>query len=318
MAQPIFTAEHFQNEEAAFAFLEARLWPNGAICPHCGAGADRIRKLAGKTTRVGLHKCYACSKPFTVKVGTVFESSHVPLHLWLQAAHLLCSSKKGISSHQIARTLGVTVKTAWFMSHRLREAMLPGGTVPPLGGENKVVEADETYVGGKAKNRAYRKAPPRKAAVVSLVEREGEVRSVHVPNVTAATLRPVLVTLASRKSTLMTDESTVYPKIGAEFANHESVNHSANEYVRLGGFVHTNTAEGFFSILKRGLYGTYQHVSEAHLARYLAEFDFRHNNRVKLGVDDVQRTSNALKGAVGKRLTYRTTDRNRAAEAAPA
>lgn len=175
MAQPIFTAEHFQNEDAAFAFLEARIWPNGPVCPHCGTGAERIRKLAGKTTRVGLHKCYACMKPFTVKVGTVFESSHVPLHLWLQAAHLLCSSKKGISSHQLSRTLGVTVKTAWFMSHRLREAMLPGGigsagaAQPPLGGQNKVVEADETYVGGKAKNRAYAKEPPKKAAVVSLV-----------------------------------------------------------------------------------------------------------------------------------------------------
>jgi len=214
--------------------------------------------------------------------------------------HLMAASKKGMSAHQLGRMLGITYKSAWFMAHRIREAMVeknPG----PLGGENKVVEADETYVGGKAKNRAY-KAPPRKEAVVSLVERGGEVRSVHVPKVTAATLRPILVTMASRKSYLMTDESTVYPKIGAEFAGHESVNHSAQEYVRMGGFVHTNTVEGYFSIFKRGIYGTFHHVSEAHLHRYLGEFDFRYNNRK---VTDAERAAFAVRGAEGKRLTYR-------------
>ena len=299
----VLNQPYFQDEAAAYAKLESLIWPNGPVCPHCGC-TDRVRPLAGKAHRIGLKKCYACRKQFRVTVGTVFESSHIPVHQWLQAAHLMCSSKKGISSNQLARILGVTVKSAWFMSHRLREAMRTGDFLPPLGGENKVVEADETYVGGKAKNRAYRKQPPKKAAVFSLVEREGEVRSVHVANVTAATLKPVMEKVAARESTVMTDDSPVYPKAAAGFAGHETVNHSANEYVRLGGFVHTNTAEGYFSILKRGIYGTYQHVSEAHLARYLAEFDFRYNNRVARGVDDTQRTGNALRGIVGKRLTY--------------
>ena len=298
----VLNRPYFQDETAAYAKLESLIWPSGPVCPHCGC-TDRVRPLSGKAHRVGLKKCYACRKQFRVTVGTVFESSHIPLHIWLQAAHLMCSSKKGISSNQLARILGLTVKSAWFMSHRLREAMQTG-VLPPLGGENKVVEADETYVGGKAKNRAYRKAPPKKAAVVSLVERGGEVRSLHVPNVTAATLKPVLEKLASKKSMVMTDDSPIYPSATASFAGHESVNHSANEYVRLGGFVHTNTAEGYFSILKRGIYGTCQHVSEAHLHRYLAEFDFRYNNRIKLGVDDTQRTGNVLRGIVGKRLTY--------------
>ena len=290
----------FHDDEAARLYFEAQRWPAGPFCPHCGE-TQNVHRMEGKSHQPGMLYCRSCGKKFTVTVGTVMERSHIPLAKWALAFRLMASSKKGMSAHQLGRSLGITYKSAWFMAHRIREAM--GEPNPgPLGGENKVVEADETYVGGKAKNRAYRKAPPKKAAVVSLVEREGEVRSLHVPNVTAKTLRPILVKLASRKSTLMTDESTVYPSIGAEFTNHESVNHSANEYVRLGGFAHTNTAENFFSIFKRGIYGVYHHVSEAHLIRYLGEFDFRYNNRK---VNDADRAAFAVRGAEGKRLTYR-------------
>ena len=290
----------FHDETAAREHLERIRWPNGPVCPHCGA-AENATRMEGKSHRPGLLQCNSCREPFSVTIGSVMERSHIPLAKWVLGFHLIAASKKGMSAHQLGRMLGLTYKSAWFMAHRIREAM--GEPNPgPLGGENKVVEADETYVGGKAKNRAYRKAPPKKAAVVSLVEREGEVRSLHVPNVAAKTLRPILVKLASRKSTLMTDESNVYPAIGAEFANHESVNHSANEYVRLGGFAHTNTAENFFSIFKRGIYGVYHHVSEAHLGRYLGEFDFRYNNRK---INDADRAAFAVRGAEGKRLTYR-------------
>jgi len=242
-------------------------------------------------------------------VGTIFEASHVKLHVWLQAMFLLCSSKKGISSNQLHRTLGVTLKTAWFMSHRIREAMREGKLPEGMGGEGKFVEADETYVGGKAKNRAY-KEPPRKEAVVALVERKGRVSSFHIPNVTGANLKPILVEQISPKSHLRTDESGVYWSAGEGFASHLTVNHSAKEYVR--GDAHTNTVEGYFSILKCSIIGVYHHVSEEHLKRYLAEFDFRYNERIALGVDDVERTNRALRGIVGKRLTYRTTHRARA------
>jgi transposase-like protein len=293
----------FNDETAARAHLECIRWPHGPVCPHCGV-VSKATRMEGESHRPGVLQCNACREPFTVTVGTVMERSHIPLPKWVLGFHLMSASKKGMSAHQLGRMLGLTYKSAWFMAHRIREAM--GEPNPgPLGGENKVVEADETYVGGKAKNRAYGKKPPKKAAVVSLVEREGEVRSRHVANVNATTLRPILVTLASRKSTLMTDESNVYPAVGTEFANHESVNHSANEYVRLGGFVHTNTAENFFSIFKRGIYGVYHHVSEAHLHRYLAEFDFRYNNRSKLGIQDAERAAFAVRGAEGKRLLYR-------------
>jgi transposase-like protein len=303
MAKPILSAEHFQNEEAAFAFLEARIWPNGPVCPKCDASADRIKKLGGKTTRIGLHKCYACMKPFTVKMGTVFESSHVPLHLWLQTVHLMVSSKKGISTNQIHRTMGVTLKTAWFMAMRIREAMKAIG-VEPLGGAGITIEGDETYIGGKAANRAF--APvPNKQAVVALVERNDAVRSFHVANVTADLLYPLIARQTHADSRFMTDESGVYSRIGRTFkGGYQTVNHSAKEYVRDDAF--TNSVEGYFSILKRGVYGVYHHVSEAHLHRYLAEFDFRYSNRIKLGVDDKARTDLALKGAKGKRLTYRT------------
>lgn len=288
----------FHDDEAARLYFEAQRWPHGPFCPHCGETRN-VHRMEGQSHQPGMCYCRSCGKKFTVTVGTVMERSHIPLAKWALAFRLMAASKKGMSAHQLGRMLGITYKSAWFMAHRIREAM--GEPNPgPLGGENKVVEADETYIGGKARNRKGK--VPSKQAVVSLVERGGEVRSVHVPNVTAATLRPILVKLASRKSMLMTDESPVYPKIGREFAAHASVNHSAEEYVRLSGFVHTNTAEGFFSIVKRGIYGTYHHVSEAHLARYLAEFDFRYNARK---VTDAERAAFAVRGAEGKRLLYR-------------
>jgi transposase-like protein len=311
----VLSAAHFHSEEAAYRFIEARLWTNGCPCPHCGV-VDKSGPLKGNSTRVGVYKCYACRKPFTVKVGTVFESSHIKLHVWLQAMHLLCSSKKGMSSNQLHRVLGVTLQTAWFLSHRIREAMmdLRMDDAGPLGGQNKVVEIDETYVGGRARNRKGR--VPEKRPVVSLVERDGRVRSFHVPNVTGQTLKPIIVENVSKATFIMTDESPVYPAIGREFSGHGTVNHSAEEYVR-AVFWHTNTAEGYFSILKRSVVGVYHHVSEAHLHRYLAEFDFRHNNRIALGIDDVQRVDQALRGVVGKRLTYRTTRRQQEIEAEP-
>ena len=230
--------------------------------------------------------------------------------------HLLCSSKKGMSSRQLHRVLGVTLQTAWFLSHRIREAMmvLDIDDAGPLGGQNQVVEIDETYVGGKARNRKGR--IPEKRPVVSLVERDGQVRSFHVPNVTGQTLKPIIVENVSKATFIMTDESPVYPAIGREFAGHGTVNHSAEEYVR-AAFWHTNTAEGYFSIFKRGIVGVYHHVSEAHLHRYLAEFDFRHNSRMALGIDDVERANRALRGVVGKRLSYRTTRRQRENETEP-
>ena len=293
----------FSDVDKAREHLEALNWPNGPVCPHCGE-SDRVHRLNGKSHRAGLVQCNACLKNFTVTVGTVFERSKIPLNKWLLATFLLASSKKGMSAHQLHRMMGVTYKTAWFMCHRIREAMKasPDG---PLGGPNTVVEADETYVGGKAKNRATRK-PAAKKAVVALVERDGNVRSFHVANVNAKHLRALIVTNVDRASHLMTDESMVYTTVGREFAGHSVVNHSARQYVTHGGFKHSNTAENFFSIFKRGIIGTYHHMSEAHLARYASEFDFRYNTRK---ISDRQRSDLALQGIVGKRLTYRRTDR---------
>jgi transposase-like protein len=301
----VLSAPHFHNEEAAFEYVEAKLWPNGPTCPHCGE-CEKIGRLNGKSTRPGLRKCYSCRKPFTVRIGTIFESSHLKLHLWLQAIHLMCASKKGISTRQLQRMLGCGLKTAWFLSHRIREAMKEerGMFTPSLGGAGKVIEADETYVGRKA-GRKLGKGPDSMRPVVALVERDGSVRSFHVPNVTGATIGPILAMHASKESRFMTDEAHVYKFIGHNFAQHGAVKHSADEYVR--GDIHTNTVEGYFSILKRGIYGVYQHVSEAHLKRYLSEFDFRYSNRIALGIDDVARADRALKGAKGKRLTYQTT-----------
>jgi transposase-like protein len=307
VAQPILNAEHLQREEAAFAFLEARVWPDGPVCPHCGA-SGRIKRLAGKTTRVGLHKCYDCMKPFTVKVGTVFESSHVALHLWLQAVHLLCSSKKGISSNQLHRTLGVTLKTAWFMSHRIREAMTTLG-IESMGGEGAIVEIDETFIGQK-KDVPKRRGYAHKHAVMTLIERRpegGRARSFHVSGTASAILLPIIKAHVDSGSHVMTDEAGQYTHLGKHFTEHDFVVHSAGEYVR--GDIHTNTLEGFYSVFKRGTKGIYQHCGERHLHRYVTDFDFRYNNRVRLGVDDAERTDRALKGIVGKRLTYRTTQR---------
>lgn len=282
--------------------LEALHWPNGPVCPHCGnCDADRITKLAGKSTRPGVHKCKECSKPFTVTVGTIFEDSKIPLNKWLLAFRLLSGGKKGFSAHELHRALGITYKSAWFLMHRIREAMDGADGNGPLGGPDTVVEADETYVGGKAKNRATRKPAPKKA-VVALVQRDGHARSFHVANVNAKTLRPLIVTNVDRASHLMTDESGVYTRVGREFNGHSVVNHSTAEYVTTGGFKHSNTAENFFSIFKRGVIGTYHHMSEAHLARYCREFDFRYNTR---HLNDAERTAEAIKGARGKRLMYR-------------
>lgn len=311
MAQSILSALHFQNEEAAFAFVEERLWPNGPVCPFCGCTEEHIGKLEGETTRPGLRKCYSCGKPFTVRIGTIFESSHLPLRLWLQAIYLMCSSKKGISTRQLQRTFQCSMKTAWFLTHRIRTAMDDGAAGGQLGGEGKIVEADTTFIGGKEKNKHASKRDPKniggrgKAIVHTLVERSGRVRSHHIPNVNGTTLRPVLMTHVNPKSALMTDTHGGYYHLGKEFSRHGMVDHGKGEYVR--GDVHSNTVEGYFSVLKRGIVGVYHHVSEAHLHRYLAEFDFRYSNREKVGVDDVSRAAIALKGVKGKRLTYRTT-----------
>lgn len=298
----VLSEPRFHDPAAALEHVEAMLWPDGPTCPHCGARA-RIYDLKGKSTKPGVRKCGHCLKLFTVTVGTIFESSHVPLNKWLQALHLLCSSKKGISAHQLHRTLEVTYRTAWFMAHRIREAMRDG-TLGPLGGEGKAVEADETYIGRKAGWKKARSGA-HKMKVLSLVER-GKVRSVKMETITATDVAEVLRRNASRKSKLMTDEVSYYKQGGAEFARHQSVNHSVGEYVL--DEVRINTLWGYFSVFKRWMKRTYQHCGEQHLHRYLVEFDFRYNIRSRLGVDDAERAAIALKGAVGKRLTYKRSD----------
>jgi transposase-like protein len=300
MAKSVLSAPHFQNEAAAFAYVEATLWPTGPVCAHCGE-TIRVGRLSGRTTRPGLYKCYACKKPFTVRMGTIFESSHLPLHLWLQVIHLMCASKKGIATRQIQRMLNCSMKTAWFLGHRIRLAMDPGSATP-LGGAGKTVEADETAITNsrKTKRGPERKKP--KAYVLSLVERGGAIRSMTLDH---KSVGPLLYRHVHEDSRLVTEKAQHYkfPPV----ASHESVDHSKYEWAR--GDVHVNTLEGFFSIFKRGLIGVYQHMDAKHLDRYLAEFDFRQNTRAKLGIDDVRRTEIALKGVVGKRLTYQTTDR---------
>ncbi|MET2825863.1 IS1595 family transposase [Mesorhizobium shangrilense] len=310
----VLSDRHFHDEAEAYKFVEARIWPNGPTCPHCG-GVERISKMEGKSTRIGTYKCYQCRKPFTVKIGTIFEASHVKLNHWLQAIFLIASSKKGISSNQLHRTLGVTLKTAWFISHRIREAMRDG-KLGPLGGSGMVVEADETYL-GKATDQSpspQRKGRPllkrkagtsNKRAILGLIERGGSVRTFHVVQATKVNVAELVTDNIARESILYTDESKLYGGMGDHFADHQSVKHSAKEYVR--GEVHSNTIESYFSIFKRGMRGTYQHCAEKHLHRYLAEFDFRHNARVALGVNDEARAGRILDGVVGKRLTYETT-----------
>ncbi|HEY3813826.1 MAG TPA: IS1595 family transposase [Caulobacteraceae bacterium] len=296
MAKSVLSAPRFHNEEAAFAYVEKRLWPNGPVCPFCGEGKDRIGALKGKTTRIGLYKCYGCKKPFTVRVGTIFESSHLPMRLWLQAMHLLCSSKKGISTRQLQRTLGVGMKTAWFLSHRIRAAMEQDFSTP-IGGAGKVVEADEMFIGKSPKSRKV-KGKWTDIQILSLVERGGKTRSVYLDH---RTTRAALHEHLDFDSRLVTDGAQHFKNV-LHVGQHQSVDHSKKEWSR--GDVHIQTTEAFFSVFKRGLVGVYQHMSKRHLQRYLAEFDFRQNNRAKLGIDDVTRTENAIRGMAGKRLTY--------------
>jgi transposase-like protein len=300
MSRSIFSAPQFNDEAAAYAYVEARLWSDGRPCPHCGV-LDRSGPLKGKTNRIGLYKCYACRKPFTVKVGTIFEDSHIQMRDWLAAIHLICSSKKGVSSNQLHRTLGITLKSAWFLSHRLREAMKE--TNPePMGGAGKHVEADETFIGRKHGTKVQASVH-HKRAVFSLVERGGKARSFHIDKLTSSTIARIAKENVSLDSTLNTDEALRYRKVGREFAQHLVVNHSEGVYVDRPAM--TNTVESFFSVFKRGMRGVYQHCGERHLQRYLTEFDFRYSNRAALGVDDAERATAALKGAAGKRLTYR-------------
>lgn len=311
MSDSSLSAPHFHNEEAAYQFVEARIWPNGPVCPKCGVIGGHY-KLNGKSTRIGVHKCGSCRKPFTVKIGTIFEASHIPLNVWLQAMFLVASSKKGVSSNQLHCMLGITLKSAWFMSHRIREAMRENG-LEVFGVDGGVVEVDETFIGhdktikpkGEKKGRGFH----HKNKVLSLVDRNsGKARSIVVNDVKASTLAPIIRENLAKEAKLMTDEASYYTLVGREFAAHNVVRHMAGEYVsKENREIHTNTIEGFFSVLKRGMKGVYQHCAHNHLHRYLAEFDFRYNNRKALGVEDQERAEKLLLGLKGKRLTYRTT-----------
>ncbi len=303
------TAAIYHDDNAARAHLESLLWPDGPVCPRCEATGDRITKLQGKSTRPGVYKCKDCRKPFTVTVGTVMERSHVALCKWVMASHFMANAKKGMSALQLQRHIGTNYETAWFLFHRLRELAPTPLEAGPIGGEGKIVEADTTYIGGKEKNKHVGKRDPKniggrgKMIVHSLIERGGAVRSHHIANVTGKTLRPVVMRTASRKSTLMTDTAGGYMAMGKEFVRHEMVDHGADEYVR--GDAYTNTVESFFALLKRGVYGQFHNVSEAHLHRYLREFDWRHSNR---HLSDAERADALLANAKGKRLRYHQPD----------
>jgi transposase-like protein len=319
LTHPIFT-----DADAAREHLEAQRWPDGPNCPHCGnARADRITAMKGKAHRPGLYNCMECREQFTVTVGTVFERSKIALNKWLLATFLMASSKKGMSAHQLHRMLGVTYKTAWFMAHRIREAMKEDvKSAGPIGGEGKTVEADETYIGKRETPRVYSRPRARKnwkptksgksggaekRIVVGLVERGGKSRMFHLNDANAATVRDVLVRNVDRSSTLYTDSSRLYTRTGEEYAVHKTTNHAKGEYARREGdvVVHSNTIEGVFSVFKRGMVGVYQHCGEAHLHRYLAEFDFRYNRRAALKITDSERHDQLLGMIEGKRLTYR-------------
>lgn len=299
----VLSQPQFHNEEAAYAYVEARIWPEGPVCPHCG-GVERISKMLGKSTRVGAYKCYQCRKPFTVKIGTIFEDSKVAMHLWLQAMYLIAGSKKGISSNQLHRTLGVTLKTAWFMSHRIREAMRDGNPTM-FGGEGGSVQADETWIGNIPGVERGKGGFRHKMKIVSLLdERTGRTRSVHASGMIPGEVANIVRANVELESVLVTDEARHYWRVGREFADHRKVFHGAGNYSKDG--FSTNAIEGYFSIFKRGMRGIYQHCTEKHLHRYLAEFDFRYSNRVALGYNDADRADALLSGIVGKRLTYQT------------
>jgi transposase-like protein len=317
----ILSQPQFHDEQAAFDYVEAALWPNGPVCPHCG-GFERISAIKPnpeKRVRLGLKFCGQCRKQFTVRVGTIFEESKLPLHKWLQAIFLMCSSKKGVSSHQLMRTLETTYKTAWFLSHRIRLAMAPANGGGSIGGEGMTIEVDETFIGKRAtkfdneKGWVTKRGTADMQVIMTLVERGGRARSIHVANLRKDEVARVMK-IADRRSILNTDQAAHYRYFGEEFVAHESVNHGKDEYVR--GDAHTNTVEGFYSIFKRGMKGVYQHCGDKHLHRYLAEFDFRYSNRIALGVDDQERAGIALQGVAGKRLTYRRTDERPQVQAA--
>jgi transposase-like protein len=313
LQNPIFT-----DESKAREWLEARVWPKGPICPHCGATGDDVTALNGKAHRPGLYQCSQCREQFTVTVKTVFERSKIPLSKWLAALFLLTASKKGISAHQVHRSLGISYKSSWFMMHRLREAMRSGGLLPPIGGEGKVVEADETYFGmipkdeimpraiGHGKTKVGKRAGIRRPAyraVFALVERGGKARTFHIAQADQNTVHAIMKANVTKESRIHTDESHIYKLAPWHFDQHEAIKHSTKEYVR--GDVTTNTVEGYFSIFKRGMKGVYQHCDEKHLHRYLAEFDFRYNTRTALGFNDIMRAEALAEGIKGKRLTYR-------------
>jgi transposase-like protein len=301
------SAPHFHDEEAAYAYVEARIWPEGPTCPHCG-GVERISKMGGKSTRVGTYKCYQCRKPFTVKIGTIFEASHVPMRLWLQAMYLIAGSKKGISSNQLHRILGVTLKTAWFMSHRIREAMSESNSTL-FGAGGGIVEADETFIGREPGVEQAKGGFKHKMKVLSLLDRDtGARRSFVVNGVTIADVTPILQANLAREAHLITDDAGQYRFMSKHFASHRTTPHMKGVYVDpTNPEVHSNTIEGSFSIFKRGMRGIYQHCQKKHLHRYLAEFDFRYTHRVAIGCNDADRADAMLRGIVGKRLTYETT-----------
>ena len=301
----------FQDAEKAREWLEATLWPQGPVCPHCGV-VSQATLMTGKTHRPGLYQCNACREPFSVTVGTLYERSHIPLNKWLMATHLLMASKKGMSTRQISRMLGVSVKSAWFMMHRVRESLRAGG-LAPMGGKSGPVEIDETYLGQDEDNppKGKHRRGVNKMKVLALVDRvSGEARSMVVDDMKAKTLLPIIRENIAKETAVMTDGATYYSRLGRHFLAHESVDHMNDEYVR--GDVHTNTVEGYFSIFKRGMKGVYQHCAKKHLHRYLSEFDFRYSNRIARGVNDGQRTTKALRGIIGKRLTYRRTNEAKA------
>lgn len=308
----VLSRPYFHDEAAAFEHVEGMLWPQGPVCHHCGSMEKHYALKGGRTKASkknpngveihGLYKCSDCRKKFTVRMGSIFEESHLPLHKWLQAIHLMCSSKKGISAHQMHRVLEVTYKTAWFLCHRIREAMR-SDDFTPMGGAGKTVEADETYF-GNLKGVPVSKGTAHKNIVLTLVERGGIARSFHVDTTAVARVVPIVNANIAKESRFMTDEARHYVGVGKTFADHGSVEHGAGEYAKAGG-INTNTVEGFYSIFKRGMKGVYQHCAEHHLHRYLAEFDFRYSNRSAMGIEDNVRSLIALKGAKGKRLTYR-------------